>query len=87
MAWAASHTKNTYVAARYRRLAAKRGAKRAIIALAHTLLVSLYYLQKRGCDFRDLGADYFVRLNTEKRKRYLVDELQRLGLGVQLTPA
>ena len=86
-AWAASHTKETYLAARYRRLAARRGAKRAIIAIAHNILLIAYYLLKSNRPYQDLGPDYFDRINAEGLKRYLVHRLERLGHRVVLTPA
>ncbi len=85
-AGAAAHTKSTYVAARYRRLAARRGAKRAIIAMAHNLLLIAYYLLKTGHPYQDLGADYFDRINAEGLKRYLVRRLERMGNQVLLVP-
>lgn len=85
-AWAASHTKNTYLAAQYHRLAARRGKKRAIVAVAHSILTIAYHLQQRGESYRDLGADYFERLNAEGLKRYLVRRLERLGHQVSLQP-
>jgi transposase len=54
-AWAAARTKNTYVAAQFRRLAAKRGRKRAIVAVGHSLLVVGYYLMSKKCLYQDLG--------------------------------
>lgn len=86
-AWAASRTKATYLAARYRRLAARRGAKRAIIAIAHNILLIAYYLLKTDRPYEDLGADYFDRLNAEGLKRYLVKRLEHMGHQVVLTPA
>lgn len=86
-AWAASHTKATYFAARYRRLAARRGAKRAIIAIAHNILLIAYYLLKTDRLYEDHGADYFDRINAEGLKRYLVKRLEHMGHRVVLTPA
>jgi transposase len=86
-AWAASHTKNTYLSAQFRRLAAKRGKKRAIIAVAHTILIIAYYIIGRGETYRELGGDYFDRANCEGLKRYLVRKLERLGHKVTLEPA
>ncbi len=86
-AWAASRTKATYLAARYRRLAARRGAKRAIIAIAHNILLIAYWLLQTGRPYQDLGADYFDRINAEGLKRYLVRRLERMGHQVVLTPA
>jgi transposase len=68
-AWAAAKTKNNYLSALFRRLAARRGKKRAIIAVAHTMLTIAYLLLKRQETYRDLGADYFDRLNAENIKR------------------
>jgi transposase len=85
-AWAAARTKNTYVAAQFRRLAAKRGRKRAIVAVGHTLLVVGYYLLSKRCLYQDLGSDYFDRMNAEGLKRYFVKRLESLGQKVTLEP-
>ena len=61
-AWGAARTKNTYFAARFHRLAAKRGSKRAIVAIGHKILVLAHYLLQHNCPFRELGADYYLRL-------------------------
>ena len=81
-AWAASHTKETYLAARFRRLAARKGKKRAIVAVAHTILVSLYHMLKNKQLYRELGADFVDRRNAENVKRYFLKRLERLGLQV-----
>ena len=83
-AWAAARTKNTYLSAQFRRLAAKRGRKRAIIAVAHSILAIAYYLQKKRCDYRDLGSGYFDRLHADGLKRYLVRRLEALGHKVTI---
>lgn len=85
-AWAAAHSKNTYLGAQYRRLAARRGKKRALIAVAHSLLVIIYHMLKHGTDYRDLGADHFEHLNPERLRRYLVKRLEALGYQVALSP-
>jgi transposase len=85
-AWAASHTKNTYFAAQYKRLAKRRGAKKALIALAHTMLGVVYHMLKRGTDFQELGGDYFEHQNKDRITRHLVERLQRLGHRVVLEP-
>lgn len=85
-AWAASHTKRTYLSAQYHRIAAKRGRKRAIVAVAHSILIIAYHLLRRGEVYRDLGGDYFERLNPAGLTRYLVRRLQRLGHTVTLQP-
>jgi LmbE family N-acetylglucosaminyl deacetylase len=68
-------------------LAARRGAKRAIIAVAHSLLVTACYMLKRGVVFADLGDQYFDRLQARQLKRRLVTRLEALGFQVVLTPA
>jgi transposase len=85
-AWAASHTKGSYLGARFRRLAPRRGKKRALIAVAHTILKVFYHLLKGEVDYTDLGADYFDRLKPEQYRRYLVKRLEGLGYNVTLTP-
>jgi transposase len=85
-AWAAARTKNTYLSSQFRRLAARRGKKRAIIAVAHTLIVIAYHLQKNKTNFADLGGAYFDRIHSEGLKRYLVKRLQQLGHKVTLEP-
>jgi transposase len=84
VAWAASHTKGTYLAAQYRRLAGRRGKKRALVALGHTILVIIYHLLKDRTTYRELGGDYFDRLDTERLTRTLVRRLERLGHKVIL---
>src|SRR5215471_1652225 len=86
-AWAAARTKNSYVAVQFRRLAAKRGRKRAIVAVGHSLLVTGYYLLRKQCMYQDPGADYFDRINAEGLKRYLVKRLESLGQKVTLQPS
>ncbi len=86
VAWAASRTKHTYLSAQYRRLASRRGKKRALVAVGHTILVMIYYLLRDGTTYAELGADYFDRLDTERLTRTLVRRLERLGHEVVLKP-
>jgi transposase len=83
-AWSASRTKGTYLSAYYRRLAARRGRKRALVALGHTLLGTMYQLLRRGTDYADLGGDYFERRDRERLTHRLVRRLEGLGLKVTL---
>jgi transposase len=85
-AWAASHTKGTYLAAQYRRLARRRGRKRALVAVGHTLLVIIYHVLKRGTTYAELGADFLERLEPERLTRQLVKRLEALGNKVTLEP-
>ena len=85
-AWAAARTKNTYLSAQFKRLAARRGRKCAIIAVAHSILVIGYHLQRTHCTYADLGSSYFDRLHADGLKRYLVKRLESLGHSVILQP-
>jgi transposase len=85
-AWAASHTKKTYLSAQYRRLAGRRGKKRALIAVGHTMLVLIYHMLKRKTTYQELGANYFERLDSERLTQGLVHRLERLGHEVILKP-
>lgn len=86
-AWAASRQKNCYLAAQYRRLAGRRGKKRALIAVAHSLLVIIYHVLKRGTIYQELGPDFFDRTNKERLTRHLIRRLESLGNEVTVTPA
>lgn len=86
VAWAASHTKHTYLSAHYRRLAGRRGKKRALVALGHTILVIVHTMLRNGTTYQDLGADYFDRLDQARLTRTLVRRLERLGHKVTLQP-
>ncbi len=85
-AWAAGRTKNSYLGAQYRRLAARRGKKRALIAVGHSLLVIFYHMLKYDVEYQDLGVDYFDERDPEHLRHYLVKRLERLGYQVSLTP-
>jgi transposase len=86
-AWGASHTRNTYLAAQYRRLAARRGAKRAALAVAHTILVIAYHIIRDGTVYEDLGSNYFDERDRELTIKRSVRRLERLGCKVSLEAA
>jgi len=71
-AWAISMMKNNYLSALYRRIAARRGAQRAVMAVAHALLEIAYHMLKRKEDYRELGADHFDRIDVNRIRRSLV---------------
>ena len=85
-AWAVSTKKNNYLSALYRRLAARRGVKRATIAVAHNLLAIAYYILRDQTCYQDLGPDYFDRRNPEGLRRRLTRRLEGLGFKVTLEP-
>jgi transposase len=81
---AISASRYTYLSAQYRRLATRRGKKRAILAVAHSILVMAYYMIQRQEPYRDAGADFFDRLQPEDTARQLVKRLESLGYHVTL---
>ena len=83
-AHAAASTKNTYLAAQYRRLAARRGKKKAIVALEHTILVMAYHLIQRNEPYHELGVNYFDNRRPEVTAKRLVKRLEQLGFSVAL---
>jgi transposase len=83
-AWAASHTKNTYLASLYHRLAGRRGKKRAIVAVAHSILVSAYHMLARCLPYQELGGDYLDLRQKEHKTRWLTRQLEKQGFVVSL---
>lgn len=86
-AWAASHAKDTYLRSQFFRLAARRGKKRALVAVAHTILVIAWHVLKSQSSYHELGGDFFEKRQTEALQRSLVRRLERLGHRVTLTPS
>lgn len=84
-AWAATRTKNTFFSERYHRIAARRGKKRALIAVGHSQLISVYLILSTGSRYHELGAQYMQSKIEQKRKVYLSSELKKLGYNVSLT--
>jgi transposase len=91
VAFAASRTKGTYLAARYRRIATRRGKKRALVAVGHSVLTAAWIVLSRDIAYHDLGPDHFVeRLNPHakaRQTRRLIDQLHQLGYQVTVQPA
>jgi transposase len=85
-AWAASRTKDTYLAAQYKHFIVRKGKKKTIVAVAHSILRIAYYLLTRQCPYTELGGDFFDRLNQEAVRSRLVKKLVSLGYQVTLTP-
>lgn len=85
-AQAAGRGKGTYLASQYHRLAARRGKKKAAIAIGHTILVIAYHILKRHTTYHDLGSDYFDQRQSQALRSRLVHRLEGLGYGVSLTP-
>jgi transposase len=81
---AAARTKNTYLSSQYHRIAARRGANRAAVAVGHTILVIIYHVLKRRRPYIEIGADYFERLKKEATVHRAVKKLESLGYKVSL---
>jgi hypothetical protein len=82
-----AHTKDNYPVALYRRQARGLGAKRAVIAVAHSVLVISYYTLRDGSEYKDLGANYFSEVDKVRLERHHVHRLEQLGYAVTLTSA
>lgn len=84
VAWAAVKTKKSYYRTLYYRLKARRGPKKAIVAVQHAMLVALWHILKHRVRHHDLGADYFDRRNTDRIRRHHVRRLEQMGYDVAL---
>jgi transposase len=83
----AARTRNTYLQARYRRLAARRGKKRALVAIGHSLLIAIWHMISLDIDYRDLGAEHYLsRADPVRQARRLVSQLHQLGYQAVVTP-
>jgi transposase len=85
-AWAASHTRNTYLSSFYRRMQIKKGSPKAVMALAHHLITVVYNVLTRREEYVELGGDFYERNNKPKVVARLVGRLRKLGYEVQVTP-
>lgn len=86
-ALSASRSKDTYLAAKYRRIAARRGPMKAIVAIEHSILTAVWHLLADGECYADPGADHFTRLDPIKAKNNAIKKLNSLGFNVTITPA
>jgi transposase len=85
-AWAAARTRRTYLGAQYARLARKRGTKKAVVAVAHSLLLIAYHMLRDGTEYQELGVTHFDRLAQARLTRYHVRRLEELGHKVRIEP-
>ena len=86
-AWAAARKKDSYFQAQYRRLAGRRGKKRAIVAVAHSLLTIIYHMLKDASEYRELGCHYFDKLNAHRLLPHLLKRIKDMGYQVTLQEA
>ena len=87
VAWAAARTKKSYFHAMYHRIKSRRGHKKAVVAVAHAMLLVAWHLLSRKTDYVDLGPTHFDQLRHDRLTRQLVNRLQTLGYQVTLNPA
>jgi transposase len=85
-AWASSRCKTGYLRAFFYRVKARRGWSKAIVAVAHKILIFAFQMLSTNTPYQDLGADYFDRLNPQKAAHKLIQRLESLGLQVSVTP-
>ncbi len=85
-AWAAAHSRDTYLAAQFWRLARRIGKKKAAVAVGHSIRVIAWHLLTEGCDYEDLGGDYFVKRDADRSRQRAIAQLNALGFEVTLTP-
>ena len=83
-AQSAVRRKDTFFYAQYQRIAMRRGKKRAILAVAHSILIAIYYMIKEDKEYQDLGADFYNKFNKEKKANAYMKKLKELGYDVQL---
>ena len=77
-AWCATRTKNTYFSARYKRLAARRGKKRALVAIAAEMLVVVYHMLKDGTSYKELGGNHLDDRRRQAQIKYHREQLNKL---------
>lgn len=83
---AAIRNKQSYLYSRYQRIAARRGGKRALIAIAHTMLTAIYHMLKEKVPYCDLGADYYTNIQHDKLIKRNLRSLEKLGVDVIIQP-
>lgn len=85
-AWAASHKKDSYFQAHAQNLMRRRGRKRGLVAVAHSLLLVIYHMLKDQTPYRDLGRDFLDQIRSEHLIKFHVKRLQQLGFAIALSP-
>ncbi|HEY6410459.1 MAG TPA: transposase [Ktedonobacteraceae bacterium] len=82
--WVIARTKDNYLCVQYHQLARRIGKKRAIVAVSHSLIVIIYHMLRDELDYRDLGADFFMKLDASRQRDTAIKRLQALGYKVTL---
>jgi hypothetical protein len=86
-AWAAARKKDSYLRAQFQRLRQKRGPKKAICAVAASMLTAIWHMLRDGTFWRDLGPDHFHRRSPEQQAHHLAQQIAKLGFTCSLAPA
>lgn len=81
----AKTNKDSFFYAQYQRLVVRRGANRATVAIAHSMLIAIYHMIKDNVPFKDLGNDYYNKFNTESKAKYYLKKLQELGANLPVS--
>jgi transposase len=81
-----ANSHGTYLATKYRRIAARRGPMKAIVAVEHAILIAIWNMAHTGAEYNDPGADYYTRRDPERVRRHAMNQLQQLGYAVTLSP-
>ena len=84
---AAQKDEDSFFHAQYQRLVVKRGANRATVAVAHSMLIAIYHMLKDNVPFKDLGSDYYTKFNAEAKARYYIKKLKELGVSTPVSLA
>jgi transposase len=85
-AMSAARSHNTYFAAKYRRIASRRGPVKAVVAIEHAMLITVWNMLQTGEIFNEPGGDFYSKRNPEKAKRRAIDQLRNLGYTVTIEP-
>ena len=85
-AMSAARSHDSYLAAKYRRIASRRGPVKAIVAVEHAMLIAIWSMISNGVFYDDLGGDYFTKLNPDKTKNRALNQLRQMGYAVTLNP-
>jgi transposase len=81
-AWAASHTKDTYLRAKYNSLVGRKGKTKALIAVGHKILCAAYHIIQNKVEYKELGMEWFEQERKSRRIKFLKTELKGLGIAV-----
>jgi transposase len=82
----AARSRDSYLAAKYRRIASRRGPVKAIVAVEHAMLIVIWNMISNGVFYDDLGGEYFTKLNPDKTKNRALNQLRQMGYAVTFNP-